>query len=39
MGSNFKILCDGCHDLLMLTLIITDIAIITFKSDDYCCFL
>ena len=27
--------CDGCHDLLMLCLNISDIAIITIKNNDY----
>ena len=29
--------CDGCHDLTMLCLNISDIAIITVKGVDYCC--
>ena len=29
--------CTGCHDLSMLCLNISDIAIITFKNVDYCC--
>ena len=29
--------CNDCHDLTMLCLNITDIAIITFKNVDYCC--
>ena len=29
--------CNGCHDLSMLCLSISDIAIITVKSVDYCC--
>ena len=30
-------LCNGCHDLTMLFLIISDIAIITIKGVDCCC--
>ena len=30
-------LCNGCHDLTMLFLIVSDIAIITIKGVDYCC--
>ena len=29
--------CNGCHDLSMLCLNISDIAIITVKNVDYCC--
>ena len=29
--------CNGCHDLTMLCLNISDIAIITVKGVDYCC--
>ena len=29
--------CNGCHDLSMLYLNISDIAIITVKGIDYCC--
>ena len=30
-------ICNGCHDLTMLTVNISDIAIITIKYVDYCC--
>ena len=30
-------LCNGCHDLAILRLIISDIAIITAKNVDYLC--
>ena len=30
-------LCNGCHDLSMLCLNISDIAIITIKNVDYLC--
>ena len=30
-------LCNGCHDLTMLSVNISDTAIITVKSVDYCC--
>ena len=29
--------CNGCHDLTMLSLTISDIAIITVKNIDYRC--
>ena len=29
--------CNGCHDLTILSLNISDIAIITVKNVDYCC--
>ena len=29
--------CSGCHDLAMLSVNISDIAIITVKNVDYCC--
>ena len=32
-----KSVCNGCHDLLILCLDISDITIITVKGIDYCC--
>ena len=29
--------CNGCHDLTMLSVITSDIAIVTVKSVDYLC--
>ena len=29
--------CNGCHDLTMLSVTISDIAIITVKNVDCCC--
>ena len=29
--------CNGCHDLAMLRLNLSDIVIITAKTVDYCC--
>ena len=29
--------CIGCHDLMILCLNLSDIAIITVKNVDYCC--
>ena len=29
--------CNGCHDLTMLSVNISDIAIITVEDVDYCC--
>ena len=30
-------ICNGCHDLTMLSKKVNDIAIITIKGVDYCC--
>ena len=37
MGSNVKILCNGCHNLAILYLNINNITIITVKGVDYRC--
>ena len=29
--------CNGCHDLLMMPMDISDIAILNIKGADYCC--
>ena len=29
--------CNGCHDLTMLSVNISDIVIVTVKNVDYCC--
>ena len=29
--------CDGCHDLMMLSFNISNITIIAFTGVDYCC--
>ena len=29
--------CSGCHDLTMLSINVSDIAIIIIKNVDYCC--
>ena len=31
--------CNGCHDLTVLSVNISDIATITIKNVDYCCFI
>ena len=37
-GFNFQdSVCNGCHDLAILYLNISNIAIITVKGVDYCC--
>ena len=37
-GFNFQdSVCNGCHDLMMLSLNISDIAIIAVKGVDYHC--
>ena len=40
LNHGFKILnfvCNGCHDLTILCLNVSDIAIVTVKNVDYCC--
>ena len=37
MDSNFKIVCNGFHDLTMLSVNISDIAIIPVKNVGYRC--
>ena len=32
-----KYACNGCHELVMLCLNVSNITIITVKSIDYCC--
>ena len=37
---NFKFqsnVCNKCHDLLMMSMKLSDIAILNIKSADYCC--
>ena len=29
--------CNRCHDLLMMSMSLTDIAILNIKGSDYCC--
>ena len=29
--------CNGCHDLLMMSMNLSDISILNIKSADYCC--
>ena len=37
-GFKFKdYVCNGCHDLTMISVNISDIAIITVKNVNYCC--
>ena len=31
--------CNGCHDLLMMSINVSDIAISNIKGSDYCCIL
>ena len=37
MNLNFKIVCNGCHDLMRLCFKISDITIIPVKGIDYWC--
>ena len=30
-------ICNGCHNLTMLSINITNVAIVTVKNVDYCC--
>ena len=35
---NFQLnVCNRCHDPLMMSMNLSDIAILNIKSDDYCC--
>ena len=37
-GFKFQpIACNGCHDLLMMSMNLSDTAILNIKSADYCC--
>ena len=29
--------CNGCHDLLMMSMTLSDIAILNIKGANYCC--
>ena len=29
--------CNGCHDVLMMSLTLSNIAILNIKGDSYCC--
>ena len=29
--------CNGCHNLLMMSVNLSDIAILNIKGSDYCC--
>ena len=29
--------CNGCHDVLMMSMNLSDIAILNIKGADYCC--
>ena len=30
-------LCNGCHDVLMMSIILNDLAILNISAADYCC--
>ena len=32
-------ICNGCHDLLMMSVNLSHIAILNIKGVDYCCFI
>ena len=37
-SSKFQaVVCNRCHDLLMMSIILCDIAILNIKGSDYCC--
>ena len=36
-SKSLDFVCNGCHDLTILCLNVSDIAIITVKNVDYCC--
>ena len=29
--------CNGCHDVLMMSMTLSNIAILNIKGDNYCC--
>ena len=40
LNYNFKFqsyVCNRCHDLLMMSMNLSDIAILNIKGSDYCC--
>ena len=40
LNKGFKLqpnICNGCHDLLMMTITLSDIAIFNLKGSDHCC--
>ena len=40
LDKGFKLqpdVCNGCHDLLMISMNLGDIAILNIKGADYCC--
>ena len=40
LDKNFTVhpyLCNRCHDLSMMSMILSDIAILSIKVSDYCC--
>ena len=37
-GFKFQLhVCNGCHDLLMIPMNLSDIAMLNIKGADYCC--
>ena len=37
-GFKFQlVVCNGCHNLLMMSMSLSDIAILNIKGADYCC--
>ena len=35
--NNIRILCSRCHDLLMMSMNLSDVAIFKIKNNHYCC--
>ena len=37
LDKGFTFVCNGCHDLLMMFMSLSNIAILNIKRTDYCC--
>ena len=35
---SFNQVCNRCHNLLIMTMSLSDIAILNIKGSDYCCY-
>ena len=37
MVFQFNLICNGCNDVLMMSMNLSDIAILSINGADYCC--
>ena len=37
MVFRFNLICNGCNDVLMMSMNLSDIAILSINGTDYCC--